>query len=225
MKLPVQDRLLDIIKSVPGHDEKKGFFPEATLEAMIDERCIERELRACYHDLDSDTIKKAAQNICGHGRDNLRYKKIFVTLVLAEKPSAIFRFLEGKVSDTDLPLAKIRRTGKASIVGLALKSTPTKPLDCFREWTKLAIMRFEEWQWTTLAPFFNRSQRKKVGHWILQDQIPLPFIADSRYDDDEEAYDRLEFEGGNSTVFKVDIHPEHHSFVGPNVRIGSLLYH
>lgn len=223
LKRPIQDRLVDILHEIPGHEERKGFFPEATLMAMIDKECVEQVLKASFTGvLPLRTIKRMAQKICGHGQQHhgrhaLQYKKVFVTLVLSEKINSIRLFLDDEVSDDDLPLAKVRREdGRSKFFGLARRGEPDVSLRCFGDWTNLAIMRFEEWQWCALAPFFNRSERKNVGHWVLKDQIPLPFIADSRYD--ENIYDRLEFEGGNSTVFKVDIHPEHHSFCGPDVR-------
>ncbi|KAL1882794.1 hypothetical protein Daus18300_000432 [Diaporthe australafricana] len=74
------------------------------------------------------------------------------------------------------------------------------------------MWRFEEWQWTTIAPFFRHGQRKDVQHLELQDQAALPFVQDSRFTANKSAYQRLEFEGGFSNVFKVDIHPDHHDF-------------
>ncbi|KAE8454273.1 hypothetical protein EG329_005198 [Mollisiaceae sp. DMI_Dod_QoI] len=223
LQRPIQDRLLEALHSVPGHREQKGFFPEEQLETLIDERSVAKELESCFKGtLDSRTIKKSVQKICGldghmDQEKSIVFKKIFVTLVLSEKTSAILLFLEENVTDKDLPLSKVPIRKKASnIFGLARKSQPGVPLACFRDWTNLAIMRFEEWQWTTLAPFFFQSQRKNVKHWILQDEIPLPFTADSRYNEDESAYERLEFEGGFSNVFKADIHPEHHDFHAPH---------
>jgi hypothetical protein len=110
---------------------------------------------------------------------------------------------------------------KTGIFDLGRRGDPTVPLECFHGWTALAIRRFEEWQWSTISPFFARGKgRKNVAHFRLQDQIILPFTSDSRRDAD--AYERLEFEGGFSQVFKVDIHPEHHDFHDHNVSLPHL---
>lgn len=76
-----------------------------------------------------------------------------------------------------------------------------------------------------MAPFFHRPERKNVWHFVLQDQIPLPFITDSRYDDNNSIYDQLEFEGGFSSVFSVEIHPEHHAFRKPDTQVREKSHH
>jgi hypothetical protein len=218
----LQDRLLAALQETPGYAEKKGFFPMELLATLVNEECVAKELKMEFKDfLDNDTIRNYAQNICGiapalnRERRPAIFKKIFVTLVLSEKTSIIIRFLKEKVTDEDLPLVKISRPGKPRIFDLARRSKSEVALGCFGAWTQCAIRRFEEWQWTTLAPYFARSERKNVKHWILQDQTILPFVSDSRREED--IYDRLEFEGGFSQVFKVDIHPEHHDFYDPHV--------
>lgn len=227
LRKPIQDRLLEALQKIPGHSEKKGFFAQQQLKDLIDERCVTRELQLCFMGiLDAKTIEKTAQQICG--TDNppgqvdpggtVLFQKIFTILVLSEKTASIRLFLEENVADHDLPLSKVP-CGKASssIFGLARRGDPGVPLACFREWTTLAIIRFEEWQWTTLAPFFFRGERKKVNNWPLQDQIPLPFTFDSRFDETSGTFEPLEFEGGFSNVFKVGIHSEHHTFHAPHV--------
>ena len=224
-KEPLQDRLIDILQETPGYPEKKGFFPRDRLATLVDEECVIEQLGLDFKNvLDDDTIRNFAQKICGvalvrneEGMPPL-FKKIFVTLVLSEKTSTILKFLAEKVTDDDLPLAKVGRPGKKlGIFDLGRRGKPNVPLECFRGWTACAIRRFEEWQWTTISPFFARSRgRKNVKHFPLQDQVILPFISDSRRE--AGAYERLEFEGGFSQVFKVDIHQEHHDFHDPHVR-------
>lgn len=224
-KEPLQDQLIDALHETPGYPEKKGFFPRDLLASLVDEECVVDELRMVFKNvLDDNTIQYYARKICGissarnDGEIPQLYKKIFVTLVLCEKTSTILKFLAEIVTDDDLPLTKVRRPKKSSgIFDLGRRSKPKVPLNCFQDWSIIAIRSFEEWQWTTISPFFARSRgRKNVKHFPLQDQVILPFISDSRRDPD--AYERLEFEGGFSQVFKVDIHPEHHDFHDSHVR-------
>lgn len=219
--IPLQDRLLRILRTIPGHKEKKGFFPEKELQGLMTEENVVRELQSCFEDLDYTTISAFAQMICGtssnHIEERPSFRKIFAILVLCEKPNSIPRFLEDGVSDDDLPLHKVAPSDSSpNIYNLSRKGEKRK-LNCLRGWSYTAMWRFEEWQWTTIAPFFRRGQRKDVKHLELQDQAALPFMQDSRFTANKSAYQRLEFEGGFSNVFKVDIHPDHHDFFGPAV--------
>lgn len=217
--LSIEERLLHVLHRIPGHS-KKGFFPGETLKALVSENSVKESLDKCFKGiLDSQTIEGHAQKICGTtvAGHQVSFKKIFVILVLCEKLSAINLFLNETVTDQDLPLRQLPCRGTSpNIFGLARKgdSGTAKPLTCFKNWSPLAIINFEEWQWTTMAPFFHRGERKNVGHFVLQDQVPLPFISDSRYGVQSEGStnDRDEVEGGFSSVFKADIHPQQHGF-------------
>lgn len=230
VQIPLQDRLLGILQKIPGHDEKKGFFPEKKLTDMMTEECIRKELQLCSRQqltstLNISMIEDIVKLICGTAPtdgERRKYKKIFTILVLCERPEAILQFLEEKVSDQDLPLRKSSSTdGSPNIFHMARKGHQDR-LECFRGWSSAAVWRFEEWQWTTLAPFFYHGQRKDIKHFILQDQVPLPINSDSRFPSRDSPYQRLEFAGGFSNVFKVSLHPEHHDLYEPGV---SLLLH
>ncbi|ROV94109.1 hypothetical protein VPNG_09347 [Cytospora leucostoma] len=219
-RVSLQDRLLGMLQSIPGHEEKKGFFPEQQLLKTITEEYVKKEIQMCPRLAQNPfATESIAREICGttpgDGKPGLRFKKIFTILVLCEKLEAILFFLEERVSDFDLPLHKITPAGGPSKVFNLVRKHSQNVLDCFLGWSSAALWRFEEWQWTTLAPFFHNGQRKNVKHFILPDQVPLPFNTDSRFGSAESVYDRLEFEGGFSNVFKVSIHPEHHDFYKP----------
>lgn len=221
LKLPLEEGLLNILQKIPGHSEKKGFFPEQTLQALINESSVKERLQSCFNGvLDRDTIERHTQTICGtteKGHETSS-KKIFAILILSQKLSAINYLINDRVTDKDLPFRKVPRGGKSSNrFGLVRKSDPKEilePLKCFETWSWLDLINFEEWQWTTLAPFFHHGKRKNVENFVLQDQVPLPFTADSRYEDEGSVStnDRLEVASGFSTVFKADIHPQHHGF-------------
>lgn len=221
-QVPLQNQILRVLRKIPGHEEKKGFLPQKELAALMTEAHVKQELHQCFEDLDSTTIAQFARKICGttagQGEHVSSFKKIFAILVLCEKPNAIPKFLEEDISDSDLPLLKTTPSGTSSpnIYHLARRGQQDT-LKCFHGWSHTAVWRFEEWQWSTIAPFFHRGGKKYVPHLELQDQVALPFEQDSRFPDKTRTYQRLEFEGGFSNVFKVRIHPDHHDLSEPGV--------
>jgi hypothetical protein len=136
-------------------------------------------------------------------------------LVLIEKTSSIPKFLDEDLNDLHLPLTKLRKGRNGSRFELRISSNPSKILECFGNWTSLYLKNFEEWQWTTVSPFFYKGSCRDVEHFPLQPSIMLPFTMDCRRSKESEY--RTEIEGGYSRVFKVHIHPDHHSFEMPKV--------
>lgn len=209
-------RILGTLQTIPGHGEKKGFFPEKTLVNLIDQESIREQLEQCSMDLSPRVIERWSQRICGLGKEHLSFKKVFTLLVLMDKAADIPLFLEESVSDDKLPLQRLPRK-EENIFDLAFKPNTmdckVSPLQCFRGWKPAAIRNFEEWQWSTSAAFFPRGQYKDVPHFNFEDERPLPFTKDSRFNWGP-AQERLEYDGGFSSVFKVQIHPEHHDLHG-----------
>jgi len=224
--LALQDQFFEALVRI--YEEKKGFFPRALLSTLVTEDCVFNELTRCLNNTHTTSqIQEYAKNICEESplprdEDDSRppkiksFKKIFVILVLIEKTSSISKFVEEDVNDLDLPLVKFQKGKNGSRFDLRLPRMQDKPLECFRNWTQFYIKAFEEWQWTTVSPFFHKGTRKDVQHFPLQDSVILPFTADSRRDNESEF--RTEIEGGYSRVFKVDIHQNHHNFDLPKVR-------
>lgn len=204
-----QDRLLKSLEKTPGHGGSKGFFPRETLLALVDEETVAKELRRSYKRLAPNTIRMISQEVCG----TRSFRKIFALLVLTHKLTDIRTFIRHDVADDDLPLCKVPYQG-VNIFQLARRGDSKSPLICFKAWSPLDIWNFEEWQWTMLAPFFSHGEHKNIRHFVFPDQITLPFTLNSQYGEGSKA-----IHGGFSTIFKVDIHPEHHSFVGPEVRL------
>ncbi|KAG8165172.1 hypothetical protein KVR01_005447 [Diaporthe batatas] len=219
-QIPLQNRLLSILRKIPGHEEKKGFFPENDLMALMSEEYVRQELEMCFEDWAPHQIEELTSGIChktssAHGSRS-GFKRIFAILVLCEKSNDIVRFIEENVSDADLPLNKSAPPEELPNFYHLIRKGQTNTLKSFRKWSYTAIWRFEEWQWTTIAPFFQLGSQKEVKHLQLQDQEALPFTQDSRFVIDKPAYQKLEFEGGYSSVFKVDIHPDHHNLSKSN---------
>lgn len=190
---------------------EKGFFPDSTFTTLINEEVVGQELRRCsqFRQLGSADIYRLTHLVCGE--KSLR--KVFALLVIVEKVLDIEAFITDGVKDKDLPLRKVSRTD-SYLFGLGRKRNPHVALGCFESWDSSSIRSFEEWQWTVLAPCFEKGQRRDVKHVVLSYKHPLPFTRDSRLDLDSD--DEVS-QSGHSTVFKVEIHPDHHNFNTPSV--------
>ncbi|KAK0612099.1 hypothetical protein B0T14DRAFT_439006 [Immersiella caudata] len=211
----LQTRLFEALEPLGDTTKDKGFFPLDQLPLLLTEQSVSEELERHLHDIcGPDEISKYVRTICSEKRvdsfeDGVKpktktYRKIFATLVLIEKTPAIRKFIREDLNDCDLPLIR-SPTG----IGMRRSRIPDRELKCFQSgWSALQIRNFEDWQWTTLAPFFAKGeQRKDVHHYPLQQRVILPFI----FDQERDAVERDLF-GGGGRVFKAIIHPDHHNF-------------
>lgn len=219
----LQDRLFAALEPREDKSKDKGFFPLDLLPVLITEGTVAQELSRYLGDThEPEVIAKYAEKICseriarvnssrledGQKKRVVTYRKIFATLVLIEKTSAMLKFLREGVNDSDLPLVRAH-TGSYD---LRRSRAPEQELKCFQSgWTPFQIRNFEDWQWTTLAPFFSQSkERKQVRHYPLQDRVILPFLCEGKRDDNSPIAEELL--GGGGRVFKAVIHPDHHNF-------------
>jgi serine/threonine protein kinase len=129
-----------------------------------------------------------------------KYRKIFGILTMMNKGGEIEKFLFHHLPDAKLPLripdsAEIRR--------------PLQPeLAIFESWSDSDIRSFSSTQWSFLAPFFRRGTQSKISHYNLESKIVLPFLEDKDLSEPRP--------GGFSTVFRVQIHPDHYNFDSPH---------
>lgn len=66
VRVALQDLLLGMLQSIPGHEEKKGFFPEKQLMESITEEYVKKELQM-YPELTQGSFatERLAKEICG----------------------------------------------------------------------------------------------------------------------------------------------------------------
>jgi hypothetical protein len=200
------------------HEEKSPFLPRGQLELLLNEESVFKELCSAITDMSEKTLKIYAKKIC---QDQPSYRKIFAILVLVEMASKIIQIVDCEViSDSDLPLTKKSNGNPGSFV-LRRRSNESQHLECFRGWSRNNIWQFELWQWSMLAPFFARGDKiNDVKHYQLRNRIIFPYTKDSRRNSKTQG--RGEHEGGYASVFRVEIHPDHHDFNKPKV-LPSLL--
>lgn len=176
---------------------------------------MNKELRKCLEYLDPAARENLAHIICGVRS----FRKIFTLLTVVGKQSDIKLFVEEDVADDDLPFIKVP-SKDSSLFQLGRRHSPCESLQlikCFDAWSPASIRIFEDWQWTTLAPTFECGERKNIKHLELLENIPLPFTS---HDDTDSSI----VNGGQSTVFKVNIHPDHHGFQSSQVRLITHFY-
>ncbi|KAF2263292.1 hypothetical protein CC78DRAFT_581702 [Lojkania enalia] len=180
-------------------DEYKKFIPDRQLSRPINKDTVTIELERCKHSLrkrlqiwrplaHTRAIRREARLICGernrscptpdneansqkrNENQNMRmeFRKIFSILLLIDRPHKIKAFIDSRVCDSGLPLVKVSRDSSK----LARVNEPNVPLRCFRKWRDSTIARFEERQWTLLAPIFKRLEGGglaeglyKIHHW------------------------------------------------------------
>ncbi|KAI1854172.1 hypothetical protein JX266_001313 [Neoarthrinium moseri] len=214
----LQDELFAALTST--QQETRGFFAKGQLSKILTEERVQHELATYFEDsLAEDTIAEYAKTIC-HGtgtqegspchdqqNNNKSYVKILAVLILIQKTRAIVKLLADPsgVNDSDLPLIKTPQPDNKGFYDLRARRQPDKTLKCFHTkwWNQFEICNFNEWQWTTLPFTFGRplSHTNDIHHELEKQRI-LPFIGNNQ----------TELEGGFARVFKVSIHPEHHSF-------------
>lgn len=200
----LQDQLLETLQS-RDHPEGRRFFPGMAFTEVVNKKAVQDELRCCFRSVDSAAIERLANIVCGP----VPLRKVFALLALVEKVTDIENFIREGVTDDVLPLRKVSQPG-AVVFQLGRLVPPhgeLRPLQCVEGWNSSVMWMFEDWQWATLAPVFQGGERKNVYHVDLESRAPLPFLSDSRHGLGSET-----IRGGYSTVFKVKLHPDHHTF-------------
>ncbi|KAK4443012.1 putative Serine/threonine-protein kinase [Podospora aff. communis PSN243] len=203
-----QDQLFESLEPRSDKTKPKGFFSMRLLNELLTEESVGDELSVHLSNThEPEAIDELARQICSSQKNEPSYRKIFAILVLIEKTAAITKFIAESINDCDLPLVPAP-TGRYS---LRRSRALNQELKCFRTaWTPFQIRNFEEWQWTTLTPFFAQSKdRKKVEHYVLHHRVILPFLPDTQ---EEEIRAKKELLGGGGRVFKTIVHPENHNF-------------
>jgi serine/threonine protein kinase len=213
-----------LVKTSQGTGE---FLPASVLESLVTETRVRRILTVLFSTWSSDGIAQMAKSICGSGNSSpseesytrrnppRTYRKIFAILVMIDKAADIVHFIEEELSDLDLPLSRAAPTNGSNRIDLRRRGTPEEELRCLSGWSQKAIRGFDQWQWSMLSPFFRMSDSsRRVRHYILNDKAVLPFVQEEKGEQSVNS----ETVGGFGSVFKVNIHPSHHS-LGNNEKV------
>jgi len=224
----LQDQLTRVMVHCPI-DRPRKFIPDGQLKRLVNPESIERELLRHERTLkrrwknavsSHETLEFGllAKKICGettrtaatispdnnthaHAAENSRpreYRKIFTILILLDRPHRISSFIQEDICDDDLPLLRISKECSK----LATSKFPQVPLTCIKHWKESTMERFEEKQWTVLAPSFKRKMGERDIHRSLHEGGILPFTS----------WKKIGPPSGFSQLYHAEVHPDHHSF-------------
>ena len=177
--------LCDALKKAWSLDGKQDWFlPIGEVERLITKEAVHRELKEqlgnagkkdeeFVNQLKGAALEELAEKICHDEpleENPLKYKsfrKTFATLVLAGKSLAIKQFIDGNISDLDLPLAAAGNSSYRDSNSLRRRNNRDEVLSCFDGWQLNEIEQFAKYQWRVTAPWFSRDEFNRVKHFSL----------------------------------------------------------
>lgn len=188
-----------------GMGGNRRFIPKGALNAIVNQKSVEFELtrwrylpRKYWQAWRLPTAVQIEPKLGVDGKPMDTYQVIFAILLALHRPSKIWAFIEGGVSDADLPLVKHLQGTKR--FELRKKEDQGIPLKCFKRWTFDEIGSFAEQQWVFLAPSFERSPACEIPHVKLEAEHIPPFSSWTPIQN-----------GGYGQVYKAEIQPGHHN--------------
>ncbi|KAH8788977.1 kinase-like domain-containing protein [Diaporthe sp. PMI_573] len=211
----LENRILGALEVSSGRHGRR-FLPFSRMENILTYDAILKELQIHYQDWTPEDLQSLAHEIFDEIKlpdSNLTTRrKIFGTLVRINKAAWITQFIEEGLCDSDLPFyfpssnepyqSVVRITNEGNRVSIQCFTVP--------RWKPLERELFEQYQWEFQAPFFQvtptKGQRKRPIHYALRDNSILPFTEDFEGEGTGSMYS-----GGYSEVWRVRIHPAHHS--------------
>ncbi|KAE9364084.1 kinase-like protein [Stipitochalara longipes BDJ] len=194
---------------VSAEKERKEFLPLDALNNTVTSNRIRRELEKLGinppEKLEQLTNKIWEISSPSSGTKTTR-RKILAILALIKKVEKIVDFIKEDLYDSDLPfiLSNGKKPGTRQLDRKG-KNRKLEAIQLFNEWEVHELESFEHNQWHLLAPYFHLSTKEdpKVLHYNLDHQIILPFTEDNE----------VKHEGGGfGDVWKVTIHPAHHTY-------------
>lgn len=205
------DRIRGAMKYIPGVlDGTKCFLPFGDLQRLCDYPKVLQELQYCFRGRE-DEPKYLADYVCGIDQGRIfkdrSARKIFATLVLIGKPNYISKFFRARLCDKDLPFSRpnTQQSGDG-VLQPRLRDDIELPQNreaCFESYEKNSMILFHREQFQFLAPFVAKSKKDEVIEYQLHAATIMPYIQ----------YEVISKDSAFSWVYKVKIHPDHHSFV------------
>lgn len=206
--------------------DHQRFLPIDKLEELITHQTVYQVLQrhSCFElkthdDLDflTHAICDEASPIATRSEALTTRKKIFATLVLIDRVDAIEAFVQEDLYDVHLPvhlpIAHSDLYGSVYRMSMRGGGKEKIPINLFSSWKFFQREIFEQYQWQFLAPFFDMlsEENPRPLRYTLQHKHVLPFVEDHEGKGEEPV-----ISGGFSEVWRVRIHPAHHSH--PSVR-------
>jgi hypothetical protein len=174
---------------------RRMFIPDCRTFELVTEDAVQFELTKA--NLSMTKISRLMKSRVS-ADECTSYRKVLAILHLMKRPSKIRLFVKHRVCDSHLPLMEAPYpTGPRRYYELRSRREPGSSV----RFKKGAYANeFLERQWSVLVPFFQGSDGNHVPHDDFESDTILPFL---HYEEKRK--------GGSGEVFKVEIHPAHHS--------------
>jgi hypothetical protein len=169
------------------------FIPNKQVEKLVTQDAVQFELSKANRSMTKISRLMKPPIVA---EECASYRKILAILHLMKRPSKVRLFVKYGVCDSDLPLEEVPcptfcelRSPKSGLAVRFQKRADAK--------------EFLDRQWSVLVPFFHGSDGRHIPpHRDFGSEDILPFLS----------YEEAAKGGGSGKVFKVEIHPDHHSF-------------
>lgn len=197
-------------------DQTKTIFPHALLVEVFTKERIERSLSSDPAACGGYSIDECVRRIRGNGEPDLlgRFARIFATLLLCNRDTALFQFFEKDLDDSAFPfqLGPSYGRGRGSI---NTRSMPESDPNFPERWSSRHCEVFIDVQWRVFLPCFEE------GYHKFQSAIMMPWYdyhlratgsSSSTLNSVDGSMNAPG--GGHSDVSRVVIHDGHHKFVG-----------
>lgn len=208
-------RILGALEVSSGRTGKK-FLPFDQMDKIFTYEAILKELHTHHPDLTEECLRCLARQVY----DEIKLpdsslttrRKIFGTLVRINKAAWITNFIDEGLYDSDLPFYFPNSNEQHEPVIRRTKQGQEVPVYCFTvpRWSPFERELFEQYQWEFQAAFFQvtptNGQQRRPRHYALGYKSILPFTEDF---EGEGMGDMIS--AGYSEVWRVRIHPAHHS--------------
>ncbi|KAJ4202215.1 hypothetical protein NW767_006177 [Fusarium falciforme] len=200
-----RSRLGDLLSRAMLEGQSKRWLPESELLRLCQPNNILKELTATFGDSDG---MKFFHYVCPleDAQTDRSACKIFAILLLINDLKELKQFVKCGYCDKDLPFTWFDSRNRRQI--LCPRNQPfsrnqdSEHKTCFLEGGDRFMHNFYREQWQVHIPFISMIKNERVVEYELHDDTIMPwtFRKDVRQ------------QSGYSDVYKVEIHPAHHSF-------------
>ncbi|KAJ4388601.1 hypothetical protein N0V93_006059 [Gnomoniopsis smithogilvyi] len=201
-----------------GNSNRDKFLPDGELNQIITLDRVFAELDRSFQPKKSpDDLQRLSHQVWDEVEvpesPSTHRRKIFATLVCINKAADITWFIDENLYDCHLPFHLSEIPQQESQVHRKTKTGDEVQIHCFSKmgWSVLDNENCQKYQWSFQAPYLrimSDGQRQRPLHYRFDDRQILPFIEDS---EEKGASGQMMMSGGFSEVWRVRIHPAHHS--------------
>lgn len=205
-EVQIQSLADDLTAAAVKHyrDRTKDWIPLGELRRLCSRPVVYEELKGR---VDQSHLQKYTDYVCGQTDDDFNAERsshiLFAILVLTGRLDLLGGFYEAKVCDRDFPFIR----GDDGVLRPLKRASRGKETRHFPSTEKSFISQFYREQWHINVPIISMTRDKQPAEYELHAETIMPWT--SRHHINEKS--------GHADVYKVEIHPDHHRFIGHKV--------